>query len=283
MLNQIRAMQENFSKSEKRVATIILEQPRNYVNATMGELAADAEVSEPTVVRFCRTLKLGGYREFRLRLAQELASQIQYQHSKVDAIDSTGTLIEKVINGAISSLSTVRNQLSEIVVDKAIALLAESQRIEIYGFGGAAIVVNDAQLKFTRLGLNSQPYHDSYLQRVAAAMLHERCCVLAISNSGRSKDLIANIKLAKSSGAKIISITASASPLAELSHLHLSVDLGEDDDYLAPIKARIAHMAVVDTLAIGLAVRCKPAYLERLRQANLVLADKFENQPRKVN
>ena len=38
----------------------------------------------------------------------------------------------------------------------------------------------------------------------------------------------------------------------------------------------IVHMAVVETLAIGLAVPCKPSYLERLRQANLVLADKFE-------
>ena len=35
-------------------------------------------------------------------------------------------------------------------------------------------------------------------------------------------------------------------------------------------------MAIVDTLAIGLAVRCKPIYLERLRRANLALDDQFE-------
>ena len=63
---------------------------------------------------------------------------------------------------------------------------------------------------------------------------------------------------------------------AALSDLHLAIDLDENDDYLVPIKTRISHMAVVDTLAIGLAVRCKPAYLERLRQANLSLDDKFE-------
>ncbi|MFT5658982.1 MAG: RpiR family carbohydrate utilization transcriptional regulator [Gammaproteobacteria bacterium] len=281
MLNQIRAMHENFSKSEKKVAEIILEQPHQYVNATINQLAGAADVSEPTIVRFCRTLKLAGYREFRLRLTQDLASQIHYQHRNIDATDSADALIDKVFSGAIACLSSVRNQLIEAVVDAAISLLSESQRIEIYGVGGAAIVVNDAQLKFARLGLNVQPYCDSYLQRVAAGMLDAHSCVLAISNSGRSKDLIASIKLAKASGAKIISITASASPLAALSHLHLAIDLDEDDDYLVPIKARIAHMAVVDTLAIGLAVRCKPAYLERLRQANLVLVDKFETRRRK--
>jgi RpiR family carbohydrate utilization transcriptional regulator len=159
-----------------------------------------------------------------------------------------------------------------------IVLLSTSHRIEIYGVGDAGIVVSDAQLKFTRLGLSSQPYCDTYLQSVAAGMLDENSCVLAISNSGRSKELITNCKLAKASGAKIVSITASGSPLAALSHLHLAIDLDDENDYLEPIKARIAHMAVVDILAIGLAVRCKPDYLERLRQSCLLFDDKFESK-----
>jgi RpiR family carbohydrate utilization transcriptional regulator len=269
-------MQANLSKSERRVADTLLESPQHYVNATMHELALASGVSEPTIVRFCRTLKLSGYREFRLRLAQDLASQVHYQHSRINADDSASLLVDKVIDGAISSLSRVRGQLADDVIDEAITLISSSKRIEIYGVGGAGIVVNDAQLKFSRLGLNSQPYCDTYLQRVAAGMLEENTCVLAISNSGRSKDLLASVKLAKSSGARIISITASASPLAALSDLHLAIDLDDSDDYLVPIKARIAHMAVVDTLAIGIAVRCKPAYLDRLRLANLVLDDKFE-------
>ena len=282
MLNQIRALQPNLSKSEKKVAETILEQPQKYVNATMNELANAAGVSEPTIVRFCRAMKLGGYREFRLRLAQDLASQVHYQHSRVDADDGADVIIDKVINSAIASLTRVRNQLEVAVVNKTIARLSSSKRIEIYGVGGAGIVVSDAQLKFARLGLNSQAYTDSYLQRAAAGMLDEKCCVLAISNSGRSKDLLANIKLAKASGAEIIAITASASPLAAMSHMHLAIDLDDDDEYLVPIRARIALMAVVDTLAIGLAVRSSPGYLERLRQANLILADKFETPKSKA-
>ena len=276
MLRQIRAMQAELSKSERRVADTLLESPQHYIKATMRELALASGVSEPTIVRFCRTLGLSGYREFRLRLAQDLASQIHYQHSQINAADSASMLVDKVIGGAILSLSRVRSQLAENTIDEAISVLSTSKHIEIYGVGGAGIVVNDAQLKFSRLGLNSQPYSDTYLQRVAAGMLEENTCVLAISNSGRSKELLASIKLAKGSGATIISITASASPLAALSDLHLAIDLDENEDYLEPIKTRISHMAVVDTLAIGLAVRCKPAYLERLRQANLALDDKFE-------
>lgn len=277
MLNQIRASQHDLSKSEKKVANSVLDAPQQCVKATMHELALASGVSEPTIVRFCRSLRLSGYREFRLRLAQDLASQVHYQHSQIEASDNATQLVDKVINSAISSLSRVRGQLAAEVIDQAISTLSTSKRIDIYGVGGAGTVVNDAQLKFVRLGLNSQPYCDTYLQCVAAGLLDSDACVLAISNSGRSKDLLQSIKIAKNSGATIISITASASPLAALSDLHLAVDLDEEENNLAPIKARIAHMAVVDVLAIGLAVRSKPAYLERLRQANLVLADKFES------
>jgi len=281
MLNQIRAIQADLSKSENKVAQAILDEPQQYVKATLQQLSRATGVSEPTIIRFCRSLNLGGYREFRLRLAQDLASQLHYQYSQIDADDSATILVDKVINSAISSLSEVRSQLVDEVVDASISLLATSKRIEIYGVGGAAIVVNDAQLKFARLGLNSQPYCDAYLQRVAAGMLEPGTCVLAISNTGRSKDLLDSIKIAKQSQASIVSITASASPLAALSDLHLAIDLDEAEDYIAPIKARIVHMAVVDILAIGLAVRFKQANLERLRQANLVLDEKFEPPKRR--
>lgn len=275
MLSQIRAIQPELSKSEYKVAAAVLDEPQQCVKATMQQLAMTSGVSEPTVLRFCRSLQLTGYREFRLRLAQDLASQLHYQHSQIDANDSAAQLVDKVINSAISSLTKVRSQLVAEVVDEAISIISTSKRIEIYGVGGAGIVVNDAQLKFARLGLNSQPYCDIYLQRVAAGLLEANTCVLAISNSGRGKDLLESIKIAKQSGATVISITASASPLAALSDLHLAIDLDDEEDHLTPIKARIAHMAVVDTLAIGLAVRSKPAYLERLRQANRILEDRF--------
>ncbi|MFT5503496.1 MAG: RpiR family carbohydrate utilization transcriptional regulator [Gammaproteobacteria bacterium] len=276
MLNQIRSMQASLSKAEKKVAAAILEQPQTYVNATLSELAKAAQVSEPTIVRFCRTLKMQGFREFRLRLAQDLVSKIQYQHSQIDANDSTANLIDKVLHSAISSLDSIRNQLDGAAIDLAIELLSESRRIEIYGVGGAGIVVSDAQLKFARLGLNSNAYCDTYLQRTAAAMLDEDCCVLAISNSGRSTDLLSSIKLAKTMGAKVISISNGRSPLSLLSDSHLTVEQEKDDDSLVPIKARIAHMVVVDILAIGLALRCKPSYLEKLHNANQGLVKKFE-------
>ncbi|MDH5356315.1 MAG: MurR/RpiR family transcriptional regulator, partial [Gammaproteobacteria bacterium] len=165
MLDLIKAMRSELSKAEKKVADVIIKAPQECVKITMKELAEAANVSEPTIVRFCRSLKQSGYREFRMRLTQDLASQLHYQHSPIDAKDNATQLAGKVFNGAISSLSRVRDQLSAEVIDQVIALLSTTPRVEIYGVGGAGIVVQDAHLKFDRLGLNTQSYTDCYLQR----------------------------------------------------------------------------------------------------------------------
>ncbi|MCP3688692.1 MAG: transcriptional regulator, partial [Gammaproteobacteria bacterium] len=56
MLNQIRAIEAELSKAEKKVAQAVLAAPQQFVKATMSELAQISGVSEPTIVRFCRSL-----------------------------------------------------------------------------------------------------------------------------------------------------------------------------------------------------------------------------------
>ena len=62
-------------RSETRVAAAVMSDPAASVHKTLAELAADANVSEPTVVRFCRAVGFRGYREFRIKFAQAIASQ----------------------------------------------------------------------------------------------------------------------------------------------------------------------------------------------------------------
>ena len=73
-------------------------------------------------------------------------------------------------------------------MEAAIAALAGSRRIDIYGQGGgSAALIEDSRLRFFRLGLPVCAYTDGHQQRMSAATLQTGDAVLAISNSGRSK------------------------------------------------------------------------------------------------
>jgi len=275
MLAKIKSARDGLRKSEQKVADVILADPDNSVQSSIQSIASMASVSEPTVIRFCRALDCVGFQQFKLRLAQDLASRGTFFYRDVTAEDSSKELTHKIIDGAIASLVHVRNQLNYESLNKAIQYYVNSDRIELYGSGGSAIVAQDAQLKLFRLGKPAIAYADPHIQHSAAALLDDKALVIAISHSGRNQDLLTTIQLAKDARSKVISVTATKSPLAELSDVNLSVDVTEDSDIFSPVKSRLAQMAVLDVLAVGVAVQGGEGMLQQLAKARRAIDFKF--------
>jgi len=276
LLEQIQAAQPSLRPSEQRVAQAVLAHPRRIVNLSIAVLAQEVGVSEPTVMRFCRAVGCKGFQAFKLRLAEALSAGLLYLEREVSIADDIAAVTDKVLESAIVALVSARQSLDSDAMKQAVDLLLQARRVNIYGLGGAGIVAADAQLKFCRLGLAAVAYSDAYLLLVAARLLQPGDVVLAISNSGRSVDLLRSVELAQAAGAAVIAITAEASPLARQAQVCLVVTGNNiESDAYAPIKARIAPMVAIDALAINTALRLGPMVLDRLQQAQAVLDDKF--------
>ncbi len=275
MLAKIKSARDGLRKSEQKVADVILADPDNSVQSSIQAIASLAGVSEPTVIRFCRALECVGFQQFKLRLAQDLASRGTFFYRDVTPDDSGKELTTKLIDGAIASLVHVRNQLNYDALDKAIQFYIDCNRIELYGSGGSAIVAEDAQLKLFRLGKPAIAYSDPHIQHPAASLLDKDALVIAISHSGRNQDLLTTVQIAKDARAKVVSVTATKSPLAELADVNLSVDIVEDSDIFSPVKSRLAQMVVLDILAVGVAVRGGEEMLHQLAKARRAIDFKF--------
>ncbi len=275
MLAKIQSARDGLRKSEQKVADVVLADPDGSVQSSIQSIATKASVSEPTVIRFCRALDCVGFQQFKLRLAQDLASRGTFFYRDVTADDSSKELASKLIDGAIASMVQLRNQLNYDSLDQAIDFYSRCDRIEFYGSGGSAIVAEDAQLKFFRLGKPAIAYADPHIQHAAAALLDEKSLIVAISHSGRSQDILNTVKIARQSRAKVISVTATKSPLAEISDVNLSVDVVEDSDIFSPVKSRLAQMILLDILAVGIAVKGGEEMLQQLSKARRAIDFKF--------
>ena len=275
MLGKIASARPGLRKSEVKVADAVLADPDAAVRSTLQGLANEAGVSEPTVVRFCRALDCAGFQEFKLRLAQTLASRDTYFHRDVTAEDTGAELATKLLDGAIASLVQLKHQMAHEALERAIGLYQAAERVELYGSGGSAVVAEDAQLKLFRLGKPAIAYSDPHIQNAAAALLDERALVIAISHSGRSRDLLRTVEIAREAGARVIAVTATRSPLAERSDVTLTVDIGEDSDVFSPVKSRLGQTVLLDILAVGVAVRGGEAMLGRLARARRAIDFRF--------
>ncbi len=275
MLGTVRSARMTLSKSEDKVADFVLSEPDVVVQASIQSLAKSCGVSEPTVVRFCKAIGCNGYHDFKMKLARSQASQEKYFFRDVASDDSSKVLSEKLIDSAIASMQDVRNQLDHRAVDHAIDLYCEAERAEFYGSGGSAVVAEDAQLKFFRLGKPAISYADPHIQLASAALLDKHSLAIAISYTGRNKDMLDAVALAKQAGAPVVTVTCTGSPLASMGGVNLNVDIAEDSDVFSPLKSRLAQMMVLDILAVGVALRGGDQMMEQLSNATLAIADKF--------
>jgi RpiR family carbohydrate utilization transcriptional regulator len=257
MLDRIKASLTSLAPAEQRVGKLVLADPRAFANLPVSELADRAHVSKPTVVRFCRSMGYDGLSDFKLKLAGSVSEGVPFIHRSVDADDKTSDVTVKVIDNTVAAFLKYRNDASTFAIEQAALALAATyqtgHRIEFYGVGNSGIVAQDAQ--FFRLGVHAIAYSDGHMQVMSASMLKPGDCVVIISNSGRTRDLMDACDIARKNGATTIVVTASGSPLASAGQIHLAADHPEGYDRYSPMVSRLLHLMIIDILATCVALR----------------------------
>jgi RpiR family carbohydrate utilization transcriptional regulator len=194
LLDRIKASLPSLAPAEQRVGKLVLADPRAFASLPITELARRARVSKPTVVRFCRSVGYDGLVDFKLKLAGSVSEGVPFVHRSVDADDKTSDVVVKVIDNTVAAFLKYRNDASSLAIEKATDALAAAatagKRIEFFGVGNSGIVAQDAQHKFFRLGVNTVAYSDGHMQVMSASMMGPGDCVVVISNSGRTRDLM---------------------------------------------------------------------------------------------
>ena len=282
LLGQIQRARDGLSPAEKRVADHVLAHPRSALGDPIAEIARAAQVSQPTVIRFCRSLGCEGLSDFKLRLASGLSATVPLTHTQVTGEDSMLEMGVKVLSNTASAILQVRDQLNRDTLGRAIDLLAAAERIEFFAVGHYGVVADDAQFKFLRFGVPSASFTDPRLQVLAANVLRPSDVVVIISSSGRIDDLLTVADLARARGAPVLAITANQSPLARKADVALIVDHVEDVATHVPMVSRILHLLVIDILAVGVAMHLGNRGVAELPGDTKAGLDEGQSEPQPV-
>ena len=258
ILTQIRRACSELSPAELRVAEQVLAHPRTVLNQPIVEIAKAAQVSQPTVIRFCRSLGCEGLSDFKLRLASGLTGTVPITHVQVTNDDSMVELGSKVLGNTASAILQVRSQLNREMIDRTVELLVKARRVEFYTVAQYGGVAQDAQYKFLRFGIASAAHTDPRMQMLAAGVLKPGDVAVVISSGGRLPELLEVADLARQRGATVVAITASQSPLARKADTVLAVDHVEDSTTQVPMVSRILQLLMIDILSVGVALRRAP-------------------------
>jgi RpiR family carbohydrate utilization transcriptional regulator len=275
----IRTMRSDLRKSDRKVADVVLEDPRRIMNATIGETAALADVSQPTVLRFATAIGCSGFQDFKIRLAQSLAFGTPATHSVLLDTDEPEVIAEKIFDYTMTSLDWARSRLDKTALHKAIDILSDARSIVFFGFGASGIVARDAQQKFPLFGVPCGAELDSHQQLMAASMMKPGDVAFVISNTGTTRSIIEIARIARDNGAIVICLTGSESPLTNYCDVTLIVETLENTNMYTPTISRIAALVVIDILSTSVAMRRPAEERARIHHMKRQLSDMRKMQP----
>jgi RpiR family transcriptional regulator, carbohydrate utilization regulator len=274
---KVKSLYPGLRESEKKVGDYILAGIGALLDKSLAEIASQVGVSEATVIRFCRQVGFNGFSEMKLKLAVELGQRsIEPRMDTKDMIisreDPIGSIPQKVISQTILALEdTLRLFSSHGCEDysAAVEAIGKADHIDLYGVANSASIADDMMNKFIRIGIKCHVFADSHLQIMSAVALKKGDIAVGISHSGVTLETVEALKEARKAGATTICITNySKSPITRYSDICLFTANYETSYFSETMVSRIAQLAIVDMLYLGVILTDYDKYTSMIGKIN---------------
>ncbi|RWH55932.1 MAG: MurR/RpiR family transcriptional regulator [Mesorhizobium sp.] len=268
IITRLQLMSQDGTKSDRRLAGLVLSDLDFASKAAISEIAARVGVSEPTVTRFCRNLGCEGLRDFKFYLAQTIAIGGQYLSPEPLSRDAREQRIASAITeAAVAAIQRASENLDMTTLMAVGARIAGSGNVLCIGSGGiSSMMATEMQNRLFRLGLSALAQVDGQLQRMYAAVATPETTLVAFSVSGYARSVIEAVEVAQQYGAATVAITAPDSALAKVADTVIQLQSFEDGNIYKPTSSRYALLAILDMIATTVAESRGPKVLENLRR-----------------
>lgn len=265
--------------SERKVADYILSYQGKAGELLIEELAREAKVSQPTVVRFAKAVGYKSFREFKYAMMQEemrertegREEELGLYGFRLSSKDRLEEIPGKIITTSIQMLEETLKSIRKKEFERAVDAILAADNIVIYGVENSLCTVNDLLTKLTYLGLNCRTYTDYYLQNVSAGILTKKDLAIGVSYSGYSRNTVEVMRAAKKAGARTLVLTNFENALiAKYADILLCAS-HRQFFYGDTIFSRISQLALVDMIYAGALNRNYPVLSKKLKKTNEIV------------
>lgn len=279
LMTEITSRYSKMTKAEKKVADFVLSSPQEALNATISDLSKLCHVGETSVFRFCRTLALQGYQDFKLSLALSTSSAeagIQKDTIDVTASSNSQETAQRVKDAYVHALEQTFRTLNFNAISKAVSLILSARTINLFGFGGSGTSAIEAQNKFMKILPNFIYHSDAHQQLTHAALLSPDDIAVIFCNSGITKDCIEIAHICHTSKVPVIFITQFLkTPAAQYADVLLLCGANEGPMEGGSIANKTAQLFLIDILYAEVYKKLGSQALENKKKTSRVITEKM--------
>lgn len=283
LLARIRWSRAYLNPALRRISDYVLKNPERVKSSSIVELAKECDVSESTITRFVKTVEAGSFQKLKIKIAEELsrdagsgtsepADRLVYEDITPD--DETAAILEKVSSRYTETVRDTLKSLNVAEVERAVAAIQASELMAFFALGSSMIAVENALMRFMRVGKACQFFRDFSMREISTATLNSRSLAIGISNSGRTITTTESLKEAKKRGATTICITSfPGSPITEYADIKLFTPTvtaaAGSAQYHESMVSKIAQNQIIDILYSCFAVKNYDASIDALERTSV--------------
>lgn len=194
---------DQLTNVEKNIADFFLTNTEDF-HFSSKNISTRLFVSEASLSRFAKKCGYKGFREFIYEYDREfhLAKQ---KNSFTRVTRQVADIYQELLDKNL-------RLVDEAQMERIAQMLSNAGRIFVYGMGSSGFAAREIALRFMRLGLYMEAVTDAHMMKINAALASEQTLVIAISLSGRTREIMDAAHIARRQGAALLLITANDSP-----------------------------------------------------------------------
>ena len=271
VFTQLRASYSYMTRTERRIADLILENPTEFVELTMAQLSLRVRVSQGSINNFSNKFFSCGFSALKLLVASCLSQHTTAPLPPINEWDIK-TAMHAVSRSSAEVFASTIQLNNEDTLSSVVQLILSARKIDIYGVYHSGIAARDLCFQLISLGIPANHVEDSFMSAVSASTLDQNALVIAISASGRTKEIVDAVHIARENHTPIVCLTTNPfSPLAKISDRTLLSAALDNTTRDRVGQIRIAQLFVIDSVMayLHIILQDDPVARARLRKYSI--------------
>lgn len=262
----------NLTESERKIGEYILEHPKEVIQMSASTLAAASGTSPAGVIRFCKSIGVKGFAEFKLLLSAQSTTVDPATLTDFSPNEQISDIKTKMLGNTHYYFEKTNESLKDDLLNAVADWIVEAPIVFVHGIGASYLVASDIKQKFSRVGKHVVALQDAHELVASMSIASEKAVFIAISNSGHTSEGRILMAQANDMGLRTVSLTKdSQNPLNTLAQIALTVADTEE----APLRSGATISLLCHMYAIDLLFYCymtkqydqNVTYLNKTRQA----------------
>ena len=249
-ISKTRAAMNTMTPGEKKLAHLILTDPKQVVDGSAKSIGESCGASAATVVRFAKSLGFESLKEMKADLRSDIAQETAEQeviepNSDANLEEMAPHLCRQIASGMYTTLG----MQSYPDIEKAVQMLLDAHTVYLYGIGASSLPALDLMQKLVRFNKRAVYREDQDIGYLDANYMTENDLMVVFSYSGTKERVNKAVRIASSRGMKSIAVTRfGRSPLANMATLVLPLPENEQIVRYAAVQSKYASLLMVDLL-----------------------------------